>query len=273
MKRTLFVHAAVAATILMGGIAYADDANSFDAVNSTSPSTVSASTHVSITSQDNSTLSAEVSSDASSTGSNLGIAFEVTPHIVPGDSNDIAKIILSAKNSTTDISVSSLKISVTGLGVDYLTNCSIRNEKSLDVSLTPGPFQLSTFGTDANTVSFTTPITVPAGTEVKLVLICDVASFAPVNSHIDVQVPPPYVNATDVLGNALMAQMLLPAMMPPMNQATVVPPTSSTSAYQSPRMPNTGAGGDALSNLFTLLLSGLTAFGAGTILVRRVRHA
>jgi hypothetical protein len=220
----------------------------------------------------------------------LTIGLDVSPHIIPGTRGTVALVKLDASNSMANVHIPSLTFSSSfagGAGQNTLTNCAVSFTNAIGIALNTNSNAVSSLG---NTTAFTfdTPVIVPAGGTTWLGLVCNVDASLAQNGAVTLRINPATVSAI----NASTSAVIIPtagvssagveltsgtasaATLPPATQGTTPSTQGSTQGTATtPGIPNTGAGGNAASNIILLIISGIIIATGATLLFSRPSNA
>ncbi len=240
-------------------------------VNSGSPVTLQIRCDVASSTASGSTfqfVANPVNVGSTSSGGSLSVQADFVKQLPAGLANAIVGIItLDATKSSQPIVVTSMPIAVSasgGANLSALSGCYLSNMNGVALS-TGGNALTSVTGND--TLRLDTPLTIPGGQGMLLVLHCSVASSAPVGSQLMFSFAPAAFMATANGMPVTVMQGMMSNGQAGTNSATITVTAQGTSpsdtgSPSTPGTPNTGAGGGAATNVVILMLTGLIAIFA-----------
>lgn len=203
---------------------------------------------------------------SSVSGGSLMAQADFVKQLPAGLNNAIVGIItLDATKSSQPITLTSMPIAVSasnGANLSAISNCYLSNMNGMALS-TGGNALTGVTGND--TLRLDTPLTIPAGQGMLLVLHCSVASSAPVGGSLTFSFAPAAFNATSNGMPVTVMQGMMSNGQPGSNSASITIASQGTSQPGSggtpstPGTPNTGAGGDSFMYIAMLALSALIA--------------
>lgn len=202
----------------------------------------------------------------------LSVQFLALPTVPAGGTNEALGIVtLSAAGSVNPVVVSSLPMTVNpnGASISALRNCTVRNITNLSGSLGTA----TSGSTGALSFTLSSPITINAGSQTSLAIVCDVDPSAPAGSTFSLAITPGSVGST-ANGTTITPTGAVSATgssLPTSGVVTVGVPNTGTGGTGTPGAPNTGSGGNASMAVLLLALSGLLAVG-GSLFLERARQ-
>ncbi len=183
----------------------------------------------------------------------------LTQNAGAGTQNAIMAIArLDTTSSSEDIRLASLPLILTtggGAAGASLQSCHIANANNISAPLSTSGNVPATLNGGLNTFVFDSPLIIPRGSVTMLDLICGVSTSALPGGSYTFSLNTANVVATGVTSG-------LPATVSVAPGAVYVPPTPL------PGVPNTGAGGEASSNI-ALIVGSLMVAGFGYVYSRR----
>ncbi|MBX4199098.1 hypothetical protein KW800_02365 [Candidatus Parcubacteria bacterium] len=186
-----------------------------------------------------------------------------SPLVASSTGATIARLVLDTTGSPEAVRISSLPFALSlgnGAVASTLTNCRVANESNSGVNLSTPTGSTSGLVSGLNTVTLSSPLVLQAGTVTTLDLVCDPSAGLVTGGTFTVSVNTANVAAT---GNSTG----LPAVVTVRGATPVVIPPVII-----PTVPNTGAGGDASTNV-ALLFGAITLAVAGIALTRKTAQA
>lgn len=205
---------------------------------------------------------------SSTSGGAIAAQADFVKSIPAGLSNAIIGIItLDATRSSQPVVVTSVPISVSASGgadLSALRNCSLNTMAG--ASLTTGG-NVVTAITGSNMLRLDTPLTIPAGQGMLLVMRCNVSSTVPVGSSLTVSLAPSSFQATSNGAPVMVTQGFLSTGVMGTNSGVINVTPAGTSQGSvgtptTPGTPNTGLGGDAMTYYLMLGLTAVVAIFA-----------
>jgi hypothetical protein len=187
----------------------------------------------------------------------------LTQNAGAGTQNAIMAIArLDTTSSNEDIRISSLPLILTtggGANGSSLQSCHLANANNISSPLSTSGNVPSALNSGVNTLALDTPLVLPRGSVTMLDLICNVSTTAAAGGSFTFSINTANVMATGVTSG-------LPAQVSITPGAVVIPPTTY------PGVPNTGAGGEAGSNI-ALIVGSLLVASFGYLYSRRYARA
>jgi hypothetical protein len=184
----------------------------------------------------------------------------LSTNVVPGSTNAIlAAVQLNTAGSGDDVRISSIPLILTtgnGAFASSLTSCHIANANNISFPLDTNGNVPASLVSGLNNFNLDTPLVLTRNTVTTLDLICNMSSAASNGGSFTFS-----INSANVVasGNTLGT----PAVVTVPNAPIVIPITPVT-----PGVPNTGAGGDAATNIALISAAIVVAF-AGYVYSRR----
>ena len=180
------------------------------------------------------------------------------PLVADSEDATIARLLLDTTGSTEAVRISNLPFNlVLGGGADAsdLMNCRVYNESNTNVALNDAD-QDDTFSSGLNTISFTSPMVLPANSLTTVALRCDIGEDLVAGGTYTVNMNTANVVATGATtGTPALVTIRGSVVVPPVT----TPVTPVTPAPVTPGMPATGAGGEMAQNIAMLAASLLIA--------------
>ena len=181
--------------------------------------------------------------------------------VQPGAQDALLATMTLGAGPNNDVQITSLPITVTtgnGAVSTNLTDCRVRNIANGSI-LNTGSNVPSIVGSGVNTLTLDAPFTITRGTTAALAVTCDVSPFASSGGSFLLGVAPSSL-AASAGGSAI-----TPTGSGPGSVVTVASAGVPTTPPTVPGVPNTGAGGNAMLTLFTLLLSAGVVIGGTSL--------
>jgi hypothetical protein len=167
----------------------------------------------------------------------------------------LANVRLDASMSNDDIRLQSLPLTLAtanGGNAGDLSSCRVMNAANSSTSLNTGSNVTGNLAGGTNTLTFDSPLTIPRGTVVSLLVNCNASSSLTTGSTYQFS-----INTNNVVATA--ASTGQRAIVGVGRPGVVIPGTPSPT---TPGIPNTGAGGQATTNIL-MLIGAITFVGLG----------
>jgi hypothetical protein len=187
-----------------------------------------------------------------------------SPLTASSTDNVMARLVLDTTGSPEGVRINSLPFILTtgnGAASGTLTNCTVVNENNTGVDLNAAPGNGSGLVSGLNTIGFSSPLVLAAGTITTLQLRCDASAGLVSGGTFTFSMNTANVSATGVSTGLPAVVSIRGAVVPPV----VIPPFI-------PGVPNTGAGGAAPMN-WALILGSVGIAAVGFALTRKAAQA
>lgn len=176
----------------------------------------------------------------------------LTNPITVGSDATVARLTLDTTGSNTPVRISSLPLSLSvmnGANAASLTNCRVFNENNTSTALNSSNNIPSALTAGMNTITLDSPIVLPAGTVTTLDVRCVAAANLVPGGSFQFSLNTANVVASDPTTGTPAVVTVLGATTP----VTIPVTVPVTVPVVTPTVPNTGAGGEASTNVMVIL--------------------